>query len=269
MVVREITAKGIVTKSNLPAADFVVNPYGGCSHGCIYCYARFMKRFSGHEEPWGSYVDVKTNAALLASKGASLAGKRVFMSSVTDPYLHLEKKYALTRSILMSLLPRGPSLGVQTKSALITRDLDILYRFPSCEAGLTITTLDDSIRKETEPFASPIADRIAALERLRAAGILTYVFVGPIIPGVTDWRAVVEATARLADFYYFENLNIRGSIGQGMRSWLSSRHRDILPAFERAYAPGSDYWDRMESEIRGYCSAAGIDGRVFFHHGAR
>ena len=115
MKVTEIHAASLISKSGLPGADFVINPYGGCSHACVYCYARFMKRFSGHDEKWGQYVDVKVNAADLVppmeeglpglETPSRYAGKRLFMSSVTDPYLPQEREYRLTRAILERLVP--------------------------------------------------------------------------------------------------------------------------------------------------------------------
>lgn len=279
MRISEIRATSLITKSGLPGTEFVINPYGGCSHACIYCYARFMKRFSGHEEPWGKYVDVKINASELvppAPEGlpglepaSPLTGRRIFMSSVTDPYLPQERTYKLTRAILERLVPHQPSLGIQTKSALITRDIDILTRFRDCEAGITITTLDDAIRREIEPATSSVQDRLSALETLKGARLRTYVFIGPIIPGVTDWRAIIEKTRHAVDFYYLENLNVTGSVKKSMADWYQGRHPELLAAFEAAYKPGSLFWDSMESEIAAYCKRKSIDGRIFFHHGRR
>ena len=279
MRISEIRAASLITKSGLPGTEFVINPYGGCSHACIYCYARFMKRFSGHEEPWGKYVDVKINASELvppAPEGlpglepaSPLTGRRVFMSSVTDPYLPQERTYKLTRAILERLVPHQPFLGIQTKSALITRDIDILTRFRDCEAGITITTLDDAIRREIEPATSSIQDRLSALETLKGAALRTYVFIGPIIPGVTDWRAIIERTRHAVDFYYLENLNVTGSVKKSMADWYEGRHPELLAAFEAAYKPGSLFWDSMENEIVAYCEREGVDGKIFFHHGRR
>jgi DNA repair photolyase len=100
-------------------------------------------------------------------------------------------------------------LGIQTKSDLILRDIYVLLRFKKCETGLTITTLDDTVREEVEPYTASVARRIAALEKLKATGLRTYVFTGPIFPFLTDWKAIVMATRHAADFYMFENLNFR------------------------------------------------------------
>ena len=185
--IREIKAKSIITRSNLPDADYVINPYVGCMHSCLYCYARFMKRFTGHTEPWGKFVDVKVNAPdLVPAKTLKYRNKSIFLASVTDPYNPLEEKYQLTRKILEKLIPLQPDLGIQTKSDLVLRDIDLLGQFKNCEVGLTITTLDDNLRKEIEPFASPVKNRIKALEKLKEAGSKTYVFIGPILPFFTE-----------------------------------------------------------------------------------
>lgn len=279
MKVTEIRAASLISKSGLPGADFVINPYGGCSHACVYCYARFMKRFSGHDEKWGQYVDVKVNAADLVppmeeglpglETPSRYAERRLFMSSVTDPYLPQEREYRLTRAILERLVPHQPFLGIQTKSALITRDIDILTRFRACEAGMTLTTLNDEIRRELEPGTSSVKDRLRALAELHGAGLRTYVFIGPIIPGVTDWKAIINATRDRADFYYLENLNVSGSVGHDMAAWNRTRHPELIAAYEAAYAPGSAFWDDMEAEIEAFCASRAVEGRVCFHHGRR
>ena len=109
MKIKEIRAKSIIVKSNLPEGDFVINPYVGCQHGCKYCYVRFMKRFTGHQESWGNFVDVKINAAELIPENTNkYRSKIITIGSVTDPYQLIEKKYKLTRQILKKLMPLQP-----------------------------------------------------------------------------------------------------------------------------------------------------------------
>lgn len=96
MKIKEIKAKLIIVKSGLSETDYVINPYVGCLHGCTYCYARFMKRFSNHSEPWGQFLDVKINAPDLIPEGKKFNNKTIGLSSTTDPYLSLEKKYQIT-----------------------------------------------------------------------------------------------------------------------------------------------------------------------------
>lgn len=268
MDVSRVTARSILTPSGLPGADYVINPFVGCSHRCIYCYACFMTRFAGQNRPWGSFVDIKENASqLVPTAGDRYRGKHVFLSSVTDPYLPQEREATVTRRILERLVALEPRLSIQTKSDLILRDIDVLTRFRDCEAGLTITTLDDRVRQEIEPGAAPIVRRLAALAELKAKGMRTYVFVGPIMPGLTDWRRIIAETAPFADFWYFENLNVRGQIRSRIRAWLLARHPELLGLYGHAYTPGSPYWDEMASEIRNFCATRSLEARVVFHHG--
>lgn len=266
--IREVKAKSIITRSNLPGTDYVINPYTGCVHSCIYCYARFMKKFTGHREPWGRFADVKINAAnLIPEKTSRYEGKSIYMSSVTDPYNPLERKYKLTRRILERLILLQPYLGIQTKSDLVLRDIDILTRFRNCEVGLTITTMDDGIRREIEPHTSSVQKRITALKQLKDAGIKTYVFIGPILPSVTEWKEIIRSTKSFTDLYMFENLNIVGTIWSSIIKWLREKHRSLIPQYRCIYFTKSSYWDRVEQDIKKLCSKHKIDFKIYFHHG--
>ncbi len=183
LVVKEVRAKSILNKSKI--YDYCVNPYTGCQVNCRYCYARlFMRRYSRHAEPWGEFVDVKINAPELLRKQLAKAKRgTVWIASVCDPYQPLEKKYMLTRQCLEVLAEAQFPVNLQTKSALVLRDLDILVRFREIEVGMTITTFDENIARMFEPGASPVEARIAALKAIHARGIPTFVFVGPILPG--------------------------------------------------------------------------------------
>lgn len=267
MILKEITASSIITKSNLPDADYVINPYVGCNHACIYCYACFMKKFTGHNEEWGKFVDVKINSPeLIPSNSTKYRGKSIFMSSVTDPYLPYEKKYGLTRKIIERLIPLQPNLCVQTKSDLILRDIDLISQFEGAEVGVTITTLDDKIRKEIEPYTATVENRIKVLREFKAQGIKTYVFIGPILPYITDWESIVETTKDFADSYLFENLNISGVIWNGVKRWLKVNHPDLLRKYENIYFTRNEYWDIVENQIDKFGKENGIDYKIYFHH---
>lgn len=181
--VKTIRAKSVLNKSKI--FDYCINPYTGCQINCRYCYARlFMRRYSGHKEPWGEFVDVKINAAEVLEKQLLRAKKGVvWIASVCDPYQPVEETYAVTRHCLEILAVRQFPVNIQTKSTLILRDLDILQEFEQVEAGFTITTDDEAVAKQFEPGAAPIKQRIAALKKIRSAGIKTFAFIGPILPG--------------------------------------------------------------------------------------
>jgi DNA repair photolyase len=182
LIVKEILAKTILSRSKI--YPYVVNPYSGCQHGCSYCYARFMKRVTGHKEPWGGFVDVKINAAeLLRCEIKKKKKGRVWVSGVCDPYQPLEAKYRLTRQCLEILARNTWPVIIQTRSPLVLRDIDILKDAPDFEVGFSVTTADDTIRKLFEPEAPPISDRIKALSELHKAGIRTYAMIAPVLPG--------------------------------------------------------------------------------------
>lgn len=181
MLVQERAAKAILSKSKI--YDYTLNAYVGCQHNCTYCYAKFMRRFTGHRESWGEFVDIKNNAAeLLAREVAKKRRGRVWISGVCDAYQPLEEKYRLTRSCLGILAAQGWPVTIQTKSPLVLRDIDILRGAAEVEVGFTITTADEKIRRIFEPGAPPIAKRVEALGILRAAGIKTFVMVAPLLP---------------------------------------------------------------------------------------
>ena len=193
MIIKEIQAKNILSKSQV--YDYALNAYVGYEHGCIYCYAKFMKRFTGHAEPWGDFVDVKINAPeLLAREVKKKKVGRVWISGVCDAYQPLEKKYQLTRRCLEILVEQGWPLTVQTKSPLVVRDIAILKRAADCEVGFSITTADEKVRRIFEPHAPPTAERIEALAQLHAEGIRTFVMVAPMLPGAEGLVALLKGS---------------------------------------------------------------------------
>jgi DNA repair photolyase len=182
-VVREIEAKSILNVSKIH--DYCVNPYTGCEVGCVYCYAAlFMRRYSGHSEPWGKFVDVKVNAPeLLAKQIAKAKRGTIWFASVCDPYQPLEERFALTRRSLEVLVGRDFPVEIQTKSARVRRDLDVIRRLSDVEVGFTIATDDETIAGMFEPRASPVGERVEVLREFKAAGVSTFAFAGPLLPG--------------------------------------------------------------------------------------
>lgn len=268
MRIKEINVKNIITKSNLPDTDYVVNPYTGCINACIYCYARFMKRFTGHDEEWGSFVDIKVNAdSLLIKNTDKYKGKNIFLSSVTDAYQPIEKKYQITRKILTQLIKYNPNLCIQTKSDLVIRDIDIIKKFNNPEIGFTITTLDDSIRKKIEPNTSPVIKRINALKKLKENNIRTYVFIGPFLPLITDWKNIIKETKAYVNHYCFENLNIYGSIWADIKKWLENNNKSYLYEYNKIKLLKKSYWDKLKNEIIDYCNLKKIKYKIYFYHG--
>lgn len=186
----EKTCKTALTKTGIPGFSYCLNPYTGCAHACVYCYASFMCRFSGHKEPWGKFVDVKVNFPHILEKqlrGRRVPEGRVILGSVTDAYQPAEAWYKLTRSCLEALAG-CPALEVEilTKSALVVRDLQVLQKLPRCSVGFTVTTINERAARVLEPGASPPGLRLAAARQLAEAGVPVWVFIAPVLPGLGD-----------------------------------------------------------------------------------
>jgi len=211
MKVKEIFSKSILTRTAIPSFDYCINPYVGCGHGCRYCYASFMKRFTGHREPWGEFVDVKVNAPHLLRKQLRRAKQgTVALSTVTDPYQPLEGTYRLTRGCLEALLDHQFSVNVLTRSPLCLRDIDLFKQFQKIEVGLSITTHDETTKKIFEPRSPSIQSRIEALKVLRKEGIGTYAFVGPMLP--LDPTKLVTMLDGLIDEVLIDRLNYQNKV---------------------------------------------------------
>lgn len=193
-MVREVHCKSILTRSGIPSVDYAINPYVGCEHGCVYCYAVFMKGFTGHREVWGEFVDVRVNAPDVLSRQLHRARPgTVTLGTVTDAYQPLECKHRLARRSLQALAPRDDfPTTVLTKSALVLRDLDVLLEMHQVEVALTLTSLDDSTQRTFEPRASTAAQRLGALAQLHDAGIRTWAFFGPALPGLSDSQQAID-----------------------------------------------------------------------------
>jgi DNA repair photolyase len=203
MKIREIRAKSILSKSQV--YDYALNPYIGCQHACVYCYAKFMKRFTGHSERWGDFVDVKINSPELLDRELKKKGiGRVWISGVCDPYQPLERKYLLTKRCLDILVESSWPFTIQTKSALVLRDMEILKRSRDAEVGFTITTTDEEMRKIFEQGAPPVHERIDALAKLRSGGIRTFAMIAPILPGA---EGLVNALKGKVEHVIIDRLN--------------------------------------------------------------
>jgi DNA repair photolyase len=232
VVVNEIRPKSILSVSKV--YQYVVNPYVGCQFSCSYCYARFMKRFTGHREPWGQFVDVKITAPeLLKAEVAKKRRGKVWISGVCDPYQPLEARYKLTRQCLEVLADANWPVVVQTKSPLVVRDIDILQRGKEFEAGFSIGTADDDIRQLFEPGSPAIQDRIAALDELHRTGIRTYVMIAPMLPGAEDLPPLL---AGKVDRIILDRMNYRYA------DWVYRKHGLVDQMTD-------DFFDRMRDAL--------------------
>lgn len=264
IIEKKVTVKDYITKSNLPTSDYVINPYIGCTHACKYCYASFMKRFTNHKEEWGAFIDIKQCETPLNTK--RLIGKSVFLSSVTDCYNQYEEQYQLTRNILKQLVDVDCEIGISTKSKLILRDLDILKQFKKLKVSISINTLDEDFKNDMDK-ASSITERLETLKSLHEAGIYAILFMSPIFPGITDFKAIVDEARDYVDEFWFENLNLRGSFKSLIMTYINENYPSLNDLYQDIYVKGNkQYWQDLAIEFNEYCEAQHVNYTNYFYH---
>ena len=257
----EIKTRSVIHKTKIPGADWGINYYHGCTHRCIYCYLKFLCRWRKQKEKWGEFVDVKINAPELVAKESKDKEGTAILCTGGDAYQLIDKKYQLTRKVLQNLNP-NLKLSILTKSDLITRDIDLFKRFKNIELGLTITTLDENIKKIFEPFSPSSLARLEALKKLKQEGFYTYVFVGPIFPYLTDLEDIFKKVSPFVDLFMFEDLNLNPC-----RKEVFEEIRKNFPELEDKYKNLSKgFWLEKEKEIKGLGKKFNKSIKIYFKH---
>lgn len=209
-----------------------------------------MKRFSGHKETWGNFVDAKINASdLLKNEIKKKRNGTVWISGVCDPYQPLEAKYKLSRKCLEILIQNKWPVIVQTRSPLVLRDLEILKEAEDIEVGLSITSANDEIREIFEPHAPPIAERLRTIDALHQNGIKTYVMIAPILPEAEDLARILKGKI---DYLIIDRMNYRHADWIYHKYGWKDRNTD-------------DYFRCIGSKIMNECRELGIDCRSVYH----
>jgi DNA repair photolyase len=277
--VRLETAKSIISKNDSPDISFdqSINPYRGCEHGCVYCYARPTHCFLGHSAglDFETELYVKSNAAALLETELGRRGyvpKTIALGAVTDPYQPIERTHLITRQILEVLDRANHPVGIVTKSATVMRDIDILSRMAArgiAKVALSVTTLDGVLARRLEPRAATPNRRLDAIRALTAAGVPTQVMVAPVIPGLNDHEieailnAAHAAGARQAGYVL---LRLPLELKQIFKEWLAAEYPDRAAKvikLLRSMHGGQDYVATFGVRQRGQGPFAALIGDRF------
>ncbi|QKC99847.1 PA0069 family radical SAM protein [Mesorhizobium sp. NZP2298] len=269
----------IITRNESPDISFdrSINPYRGCEHGCVYCFARPTHAFMGLSPglDFESKLFAKPDAARLLNKELSKDGyqpRTIAIGTNTDPYQPIEKQYRIMREILEVLEARGHPVGIVTKSALVTRDIDILSRMAErglAKVALSVTTMDRMLARTMEPRASTPTKRLEAIRQLSDAGIPASVMVAPIIPGLTDQemeRILDSARAAGAREAGYVVLRLPLEVSPIFKDWLlrhyPDRYRHVMSLI-RSMRDGKDYDSEWGKRMKGAGPYAWQIGRRF------
>jgi len=269
----------IITRNTSPDISFdrSINPYRGCEHGCVYCFARPTHSYMGLSPglDFESKLFAKPDAARLLDRELSKEGyqpRTIAIGTNTDPYQPIEKRYRIMREILEVLEARGHPVGIVTKSALVTRDIDILSRMAErglAKVALSVTTMDRMLARTMEPRASTPTKRLEAIRQLSDAGIPASVMVAPIIPGLTDAemeRILDSARAAGAREAGYVVLRLPLEVSPIFKDWLlrhyPDRYRHVMSLI-RSMRDGKDYDSEWGKRMKGAGPYAWQIGRRF------
>ncbi|MET3794471.1 PA0069 family radical SAM protein [Aquamicrobium terrae] len=269
----------IITRNTSPDISFdrSINPYRGCEHGCVYCFARPTHGFMGLSPglDFEAKLFAKPDAARLLDKELSKEGytpRTIAIGTNTDPYQPIEKQYRIMREILEVLEARGHPVGIVTKSALVARDIDILSRMAErglAKVALSVTTLDRKLARTMEPRAATPTKRLETIKQLSEAGIPTSVMVAPIVPGLTDQeleRILDSARAAGAREAGYVVLRLPLEVAPIFKDWLlrhyPDRYRHVMSLI-RSMRDGKDYDSEWGKRMKGAGPYAWQIGRRF------
>lgn len=258
MIVRKKEVKSILTKSPVHNG-YTANPYAGCVHNCLYCYAKYLPDWTGHEgERWGEYVDVKFWKPLTEKQKKNLHGKSIFIASATDPYQPVEHEYFRTRTLLKELVGTGTEVLVVTKSINVVRDWDLLQEL-NATVALSINTLDESFSSDMDQGSS-IENRITALQILHDRGIYTACFVSPVFPGITDASAIIERVTGICDEVYLEHLVLQNPYKGSVLYYIKTKYPGLYPYYDRLFNKGElDEWWKWDDYMEEWCKENGYE----------
>ncbi len=251
-----VKVKSVLTKSDLPIAGYSVNPYIGCTHACRYCYACFMKRFTGHAEPWGTFLDVKYWDKIKNPR--KYDGQTMIVGSVTDAYNPQEEQFCRTREFLEEMQGSNINLIVTTKSDLVVRDLDLIKTFPSPLVSWSINTLDEKFKEDMDKAVS-VQRRIAAMKKCHDEGIRTTCFISPIFPEITDVFAIIDKIKDFCDYIWLENLNLRGNFKADILNYIAEKYPDRKSLYQQIYTKNDvTYWEILNRQVEEYATKNGL-----------
>lgn len=274
LVIKEIKCKQAITKCGFPGGGWAINPYIGCGHGCVYCYARFIKRFTGHNEEWGSFVDVRTNAPEVSAKQIKSPKYHIgniYLGTVTDPYQPLESKYQITRQILQVLKDYPVRVSILTKSKLVLRDLDLLLKMKKVDVSFTLNSLDEEWKSRVEPYASSVQERLETAKALIQNGIKVEIMMGPYWPYFTDSEMMVPKFKEIGvNKIFSESFNAIGGNWNGVEIVLRNHYPELLTKMRMTILNPQEFdafYSVAEQNLRRVCEKYDMPVTIYFGSG--
>lgn len=276
-VVREIKCKSVINRVQGMPFSWSINPYRGCRHACVYCYARPTHEYLGMNgaDEFQEVIFAKVNSPEVVKRELarrSWRGENVVIGTATDPYQQAESRYRITRGILEAFRDARNPVSITTKSPMILRDLDILAELVAhadVSVHFTVTTLDETLWRKVEPTTAKPRKRLEALKVLKGHGIRTAVFLSPVLPGLTDDRdhleAVVAAAAEAgADVLFSQVLRLGPGISEYYLPFIEREFPELAGRYRQLYRSNNAagvYVERVGAIVRELKQQYGLANR--------
>lgn len=274
MTVKEVHCTSALSRCSFPGGGLAINPYAGCAHACVYCFARSVKRSSGQPKEWGTFVDIQKNIVEILTKQMKSSlwkGEHIYIGTVTDPYQPLELTYGLTRKILTVLSIYDNPVSIFTKSDSIIRDSDVLKKMKRVHVNSTITTLDEEWARYVEPNSPSIAKRLEAMHTLSREGISTIALVSPYWPVFTDIDALFRVFKEVGVREVMsESLNVVSGNWIGIEKILKEHYPDIFETMHTVFfnkTNFSQFYNRARGDIERAAQKYDIPVTAYFGMG--
>lgn len=247
MSVKRIEAKSFMNKSELDG-DLTCNPYYGCSHHCIYCYAKYIMQGPVTSKNWDEDILVKEFSNYDIPKGTGPA--RLLLSTATDPYQPLEMKEKVTRKILEAIVDSDLHVSILTKSKHVIRDIDLFKRMKDVSVSFSIA-LDDEMSAIIEPGASRPSERIEALKILHGENIRTGVLMAPILPYLSDVFSIIDKIRGYADSVMLDTLNLKNPEHiRHVMAFIATRFPEYYEGYRKIFIKKDKaYYQKLKEEI--------------------
>ncbi len=252
-----VECKTALSNSRLPGLRYSMNPYVGCEHGCAYCYSPSVLGDPRLAINWGKTVRAKQNIVEVLTRELKRKQRGVVgISTITDPYQPIEAKLEITRKCIETLLKNDFPMSIQTKSDMVLRDIDLITK-GKVDVGVTITTMDRRIANLLEPKASPPDARAKVLKELSSRGVETWLFLGPIIPGLNDsidnLKMVIEVAVQTKSKVIYDKLNLKRWVMERLGPRLEYAQPGLARRLPDLVSFRSEYWRRLCSKIETIC----------------
>lgn len=266
--IKEVNAQRVLNPTSIDLGEFVINPYKGCELACVYCYVKTNRVASNHEEPWGSYVDIRINSPEQLEKELDIKKPRqVLLGSTTELFQPIEKKYQLTQKILDILNERGIYYVILTRAPEILDALPLLAKGYCKKIYFTVNLLDPKFKRVLEPFAADFKSRRKAIETLMEHEIPVITYFCPVLPWISDCEKVFEFYPK-SDPIEFEFLNFQLKHMNEIISSIGKVDADLEKRYLRMQRDPNFYakvWDEVKNRLEPLAQASGKKYKFFIH----